>query len=975
MKLSLDPIDTTIITPNNRLAEYLRRQYAKEALQANLSVWQAPNILPYHAWLEIVWNTAVPSGEPLPVLLNSVQEQELWRIAIESWLKNNKQELLNVAAASRSSRGSWQTMRSYNALLADLDKYKYELNEDHLAWGQWCEEFQNQCQKGHCIPPYEISHQLTELLKAKQILYIDIPNRVRFVGFSERTPAQEQLVELTPAQKKLVEALRAAGHQVTFDNPNEAPGRFCLAAKLSNSGLTSSFDSPIQEIEQAIFWAAEKLKSSPTATAAIIVPNLQDNRLVVQYALEDLLKPDIIFNPGKTKNYPFDISLGQNLNEFSLAAYALKLLEFCSSPLKTAEVVSLVNCPYLAGADDERYSRARFSDYLRTKRRAKWSLSALRDTLNKYLYKCQHPTPNTAQTLDKALPTGKDAGLAAQQPSAPAPVQHDDPVSLCPKLREILNNLAYRVAEFSDLSKPSQWCEAFGKCLELAGWPGQRPLSSSDHQVQQRFTKTLFELTTLDYVHPELTAMQTWRILSSTCSNIVFQPESDKARLQIMGVQEAAGLRFDYAWITGLDHTNWPARLEPLRFVPLEWQQDLHIPGAVPAEDLQRSILATHGLLQTASEGIISYANNRLGRGDTEHLRLSPLLTELSLALDPPLIEQTPRYAEQCFAEQKKSGQLEETCEQAPPELPENSEVDGGYKVYSLQSQCPFRAFTELRLQIRGPEEQKVGLDPTERGTLLHDVMEKVWKELGDQTALMDLTEDGVDALVERIVNGFAEGLQSKHVEVAAEICQLELELVKDLATQWLKNVERKRTNRFEVFEVEAEHTINLHGLQIKARVDRVDQLEDGSYAIIDYKTGETNIKKWDCPRPDDPQLPLYALYFQQEHPNSVVEALAYAEIKAKHIRFNGLSRLCPDFAIDATSTSAKKTTSALGEDGWKARMDDWEKALGDLAQAFKDGKYPVAPNKNACKYCRLQPFCRIYAKTLTLESPELEEE
>ncbi len=42
-------------------------------------------------------------------------------------------------------------------------------------------------------------------------------------------------------------------------------------------------------------------------------------------------------------------------------------------------------------------------------------------------------------------------------------------------------------------------------------------------------------------------------------------------------------------------------------------------------------------------------------------------------------------------------------------------------------------------------------------------------------------------------------------------------------------------------------------------RLDRIDRLNDGTFLVIDYKSGDVSPKSWDLPRPDDVQLPLYA--------------------------------------------------------------------------------------------------------------------
>ena len=73
---------------------------------------------------------------------------------------------------------------------------------------------------------------------------------------------------------------------------------------------------------------------------------------------------------------------------------------------------------------------------------------------------------------------------------------------------------------------------------------------------------------------------------------------------------------------------------------------------------------------------------------------------------------------------------------------------------------------------------------------------------------------------------------------------------------------------------VEKKHQIQLQNIKLTLRIDRVDQLSDGSYLIIDYKTGHCAINDWLGERPAEPQLPLYLLAY-----HSPVAGIAYAQI------------------------------------------------------------------------------------------------
>src|SRR5258706_6981574 len=69
------------------------------------------------------------------------------------------------------------------------------------------------------------------------------------------------------------------------------------------------------------------------------------------------------------------------------------------------------------------------------------------------------------------------------------------------------------------------------------------------------------------------------------------------------------------------------------------------------------------------------------------------------------------------------------------------------------------------------------------------------------------------------------------------------------------------------VVSTEERRRIVFSGVTFDARIDRMDRLESGGHAIVDYKTGGGNLtaKRWQGERPDEPQLPLYAVSAKEE--------------------------------------------------------------------------------------------------------------
>ena len=114
-------------------------------------------------------------------------------------------------------------------------------------------------------------------------------------------------------------------------------------------------------------------------------------------------------------------------------------------------------------------------------------------------------------------------------------------------------------------------------------------------------------------------------MLRRLAGNKRFEVESPGEPIQIMGLLEAAGSRFDHLWIAGMNDEVWPARPAPNPFIPLALQRQFNLPHASPARELAFATRTSQRLLQSADEVVVSYA-----KADAEReLAPSPLFAML----------------------------------------------------------------------------------------------------------------------------------------------------------------------------------------------------------------------------------------------------------------------------------------------------------------------------------------------------------
>jgi len=133
-------------------------------------------------------------------------------------------------------------------------------------------------------------------------------------------------------------------------------------------------------------------------------------------------------------------------------------------------------------------------------------------------------------------------------------------------------------------------------------------------------------------------------------------------------------------------------------------------------------------------------------------------------------------------------------------------------------------------------------------------------------------------------------------------------------------------------------------------RIDRVDRLADGTRVLIDYKTGLASAD-WRGERPDNPQLPIYALLRPQ-----ALMAVAYGKVNA--------SECC--FVAEAERPGIFKPRGQKspleGMPNLAALIQVWSERIERLAGEFAAGRAEVAPTLRACSTCKLQGLCRVPA-------------
>jgi ATP-dependent helicase/nuclease subunit B len=437
----------------------------------------------------------------------------------------------------------------------------------------------------------------------------------------------------------------------------------------------------------------------------------------------------------------------------------------------------------------------------------------------------------------------------------------------------------------------------------------------------------------------------------------LYQAEALEAPVQILGLLEAQGLAFDALWVAGLGAGRWPPAPEPNPLLPVAWQRERDLPRSSAARELRFARALTRRLLRAAPRVMLSHV--RGSEDDTD----APSALILDVPEIPPEAIASPMTSAKSLFAQGPT--LESIADDSAPPLQAGVPTRGGAGLFEKQSDCPFRAVAIHRLRADRWPRPVEGVSPLEHGLLVHHALADFWRELEGQAALRNLSEaelrERVDAAVARAVEQAVPAFRWRVMPPA--VAKLERERIASIVLDWLVTCDRERPP-FRLLDPELKLPLQLGGLQVEVRLDRVDGLEGGGVAIIDYKTGKVVAPtRWFDARPQAPQLGLYALAWRAAHPEKPVRAVAYAQLRRGEMKVEGLAADSDVWPKLALVPSLRET----GLDEWNDVEKRWQTSLGALAGEIARGHATVTPRKpsETCKRCGLQSLCRIGARGL----------
>ena len=682
-------------------------------------------------------------------------------------------------------------------------------------------------------------------------------------------------------------------------------------APVSRRGATVRVDCRDRrdELQRAARWAAARLDRDPTRRLAIVVPDLASRREEVRRIIEPVLVPEAVLAGGPVPGAQgYEIAAARAISEQPLVAAALEALTALERPGTLQRASGLLCSGYLGGLDAERDARARLDAWIR-----------------------RHEGPDLDLRSLARIARVRD----------------------CPGFADSLDAAVAARASWPRLALPSRWAQLWAAALGALRWPGPG-LASVEYQALERWHGLLGGLGAGDEGTGPLSAAAALALLRDQSDAVMFEPQSPPCALSIVDASSCAGMSFDEAWVVGLEAGRWPPPASPDPFLPREWQVRRGLPGA-SAELAAAEARAVLERLRASADAVVLSVPALDGEAT-----LLPSSLLLGVPLDTAGSEWTADTP--AVAIHAARPELERMVDAAMPAVAGTSGASGGSQLLALASACPFRAHAELRLGARALEEPSIGVAATDRGELVHSVLARIWRDLGRHSALAGLSPEALDARVRGAIEAESGALLASARGVMLRLLEIEV--------GWLETRVREMLSRdlervpFEIHAIEEPLSLELGGLSLSLRVDRIDRLPDDSLAVIDYKTGgDANPGAWLGERPELPQLPLYA----QAAGPSRVGAVAFGRLRSGEDGYDGYARdagLFPGLAAPGMKPGWPREYAT-----WDELLAAWGRRLEAIALEYANGDARLAPNpQQACRYCRLSSLCRIHETAAAAE-------
>lgn len=437
-----------------------------------------------------------------------------------------------------------------------------------------------------------------------------------------------------------------------------------------------------------------------------------------------------------------------------------------------------------------------------------------------------------------------------------------------------------------------------------------------------------------------------------------FTPRRGSTGVHLVDAVAARFGAFDHVHIVGLVDAEWPERQRRSIFYTSSLLKDLGWPGE---DDHLRSQQAGFRDLMCLPARSLSLSAFQL-EGDAV-VAATPLTEEARMLPRTTLEGRDVRI----FADERlalaplATGALSDTAAEwlalrvARPELTTpayrgdvGAQPPREYRVSSLDRfvECPFKYFAGSVLRLDEEVEEESALTPRERGTLLHAIFEQFYREwdaAGRGAITMATVPDAIAAF-ERLTHEKLAGLPE--ADRVIESSRLLGSIVMRGAAErvFLLEAAESRGVRRRWLEHQMNGSYDFPAgfappkrIAIRGVADRIDELEDGSLRLVDYKLSRP-------PAKDAVQLKVYGYAAQRLFEEA--DGRAHPVAAADYVSFG--------------DDGAAEMSVALKGGSVQQAVEAGAQEFAAAVTRIESGAFPPQPqNAGLCEWCAFALVCR----------------
>ena len=283
---------------------------------------------------------------------------------------------------------------------------------------------------------------------------------------------------------------------------------------------------------------------------------------------------------------------------------------------------------------------------------------------------------------------------------------------------------------------------------------------------------------------------------------------------------------------------------------------------------------------------------------------------------------------------------------------------------------CPYKNFMAQGLKLQEREEGT--MRPLDTGNFIHTVLQKLAPDLDSCANVDEARKRGCEGAKKLLKSeSYSSLTDSKSGEYTAE------QLIKEAGEVTAGAFEQLANSKFKVENAEWRCEIELDGVRINGRVDRVDRYED-MIRIIDYKSGSVDASATKYYMGLKLQLPLYltavatgrravgAYYFPasvgyKTEPDGVFRLQGFMDGSDEVISASDTTiEPKQKSAYIEAAISGKKSESAM-ENGIFPDFLQYSTLIARKGvKEMLEGNIEPSPAEGACKYCKMGGSCNF---------------